>query len=158
MNEKEKSPPDFSPRKVFIILSSAILIPVALIAIFFLAPFPQCAQFNRAEPIKFYIYEGASPSREAIFPPGSELHEKLNSWLKEHKFGWYHSFVTYGGEIMMYSPSASMFVYNGAIILNYSTQWPTPLRSRQVIQKIDARGLLDELYTLSAPISKPFNK
>lgn len=139
-------------RRLLICFSIILLVPFVFVALCFFVPFPQWAQFDQSESIRFFVYPKGSgkPSHSMEFPPKSELHEKLNSWLKDNWFGWRHSLITYGGEIMMYSNGANLFLNDGFVVLNYDDGCFFTPGYTQVVQRINAKQLIAELIELES--------
>lgn len=110
---------------------------------YFYMPVSHSAHFQENEEITVLVYDGGSIEKEIVIPPHSDLHTKLNDWLRSNSDGWNHSLVTYIPGIYFRSKGVGLNILGHGAIVNYE-QWSSTGHT-QIVKDLNTTRLKDEL-------------
>ena len=87
---------------------------------FFYLPISHGAQFQANEEITLLFYGEEGIKKRVIFPPHSDMHKKLNRWLKTNDENWHHSVVSFAPTIYFLSKGIALNFKEDFTVINYS--------------------------------------
>jgi hypothetical protein len=64
------------------------------------------------------VYKDGRPVSERHISPPSTDHERLASWLTQHKDGWHISYITYAPHLLVSGTNFTMNIEHGGVIIN----------------------------------------
>jgi hypothetical protein len=129
--------------KVVKVLALILLVSILGVIAFFSLPVSQNAHFQENEKITLVIYDNGHIKKEIVFPPNSDLHKRLNEWLKKHSSNWQHTIVSYAPSVYLNSEGISLNILRNGVVINYAQQSDSTYT--QVIQEFNGTKLQDEL-------------
>jgi hypothetical protein len=70
------------------------------------------------QPLTISVFKGGHLVSERHISPPSGDHERLVSWLTQHKDGWHRSYVTYAPHVLVSGTNFTMNIQHSGVVIN----------------------------------------